>query len=237
MTDKRQKLQKIKEYRGTFTGTFRRFGEKRGFNGYPETTLLLLKIKDEKETVVADHLWFNYMKGFQNLGKLTVGAIIQFDARVKEYYKGYQGYRDDVERSSTRDYKLSHPTKLSVIGVDKVILKEMKQLEELEKNRGKYEELKEKVYNKFKSKYQVKKKSTVECHLNYNLQHRDLCCSVVDLEKTWDSLSNEEIEKLMDKINQEIKEMVDGFGLKKIKTLFGFSKKGRKKMLFKAIFH
>jgi len=110
----RKKLREIEEYRGTFTGTFKRKGEKRGYKGYPETTILLINVRGENGSIITDHLWFNYTKGFRELA-LTVGDTVQFDARVKRYYKGYQGHREEVLLHRERDYKLSHPTKISII--------------------------------------------------------------------------------------------------------------------------
>lgn len=66
---------------------------------------------------VADHVWFNLTMEFMQLEKeLKEGAIIEFHARVKDYLKGYKGHREDVERPLERDYKLSRPTKIKVIG-------------------------------------------------------------------------------------------------------------------------
>lgn len=108
----RNELKDIEDIRGTFTGEFVRTGLKSGYRGELET-LLLTNVKDSNNKVVTDHLWFNYTKGFKNLGELKEGDLIKFDARVKEYEKGYKGYRDDVYKPIEIDYKLSHPTKLS----------------------------------------------------------------------------------------------------------------------------
>ncbi len=68
---------------------------------------------------MTDHLWLNYTKGFQALGQLTAGDKIQFEARIKEYWKGYVGNRTDefglplsMSHPPRKDYKLSHPTKI-----------------------------------------------------------------------------------------------------------------------------
>lgn len=107
----RKELKKLKEFRGTFTGTFVREGEKSSF-GHPKKTILLANITDSAGKVLTDHLWFNLTKGFASLS-LETDDIVQFDARVKEYTKGYFGYRDDVfDKPPEIDYKLSHPTKL-----------------------------------------------------------------------------------------------------------------------------
>lgn len=108
----RKELKKIEEERKSFIGTFKRFGMKNGFKG-PQKTVLLVDIKDTEKKEVADHLWFNYTKGFEKLGELNEGDVIRFDARVKKYEKGYKGYRDDVFNAPIRtDYKLSHPSKI-----------------------------------------------------------------------------------------------------------------------------
>lgn len=94
--------------------TFVRIGSKRNYKGYSEETLLLKDIQStETKSVVADHLWFSYTKGFQSIS-LTPGAIIIFEARIKKYTKGYvnKSYGMDQRRE---DYKLSHPTKMRLI--------------------------------------------------------------------------------------------------------------------------
>lgn len=68
-------------------------------------------IKDKHNDIVAEHLWFNYTKSFEK-ADMTPGDIIQFDARIKEYEKGYKGYRDDVYKPIEKDYKLNYPTKV-----------------------------------------------------------------------------------------------------------------------------
>ena len=61
--------------------------------------------------VVTDHLWFNDTKGFRGLGELIEGDIIQFDARVRPYVKGYVSPRRYIDEREL-DYRLSHPTKM-----------------------------------------------------------------------------------------------------------------------------
>ena len=97
--------------RKKFRAVFIRIGKKTGFKGYSEETILLKNIVDlEADKMVADHLWFNYTKGFEKLS-LTEGATLEFEARIKEYRKGYVNARYKINRSTT-DYKLSHPTKI-----------------------------------------------------------------------------------------------------------------------------
>jgi hypothetical protein len=64
--------------------------------------------------VAADHLWFPMTKAFEALGPLTQGDVIEFDARVTRYEKGYRGRRVDVaiENPPAYDFRLSRPTRL-----------------------------------------------------------------------------------------------------------------------------
>ena len=110
----RKDLKKFNEIRKRFKGTFERFGTKAGYK-YPLTTLLFKYIIDSStKEKVTEHIWFNLTKGFNTLD-LKEGDIIEFDARVKEYTKGYMGYREDVYKPIETDYKLSHPTKIKKI--------------------------------------------------------------------------------------------------------------------------
>jgi len=116
----RKRLKKLKGVRTTFIGTFERYGTKENYHGFDETTVLLKNISDKDDNIVADHLWFNYTKGF---GKIVPnrGDKIQFDARCKKYQKGYNGY--DLEKSLDHpiatDYKLSHPTRIELLSSKK----------------------------------------------------------------------------------------------------------------------
>ena len=111
----RHHLKNITEFRDTFTGTFDRYGTKTEF-GYLKETVLLLNIKNHSGQILADHLWFNKTKGFESL-HLTKGDILQFDARVKPYVKGYKGWNLEKQLLNPiqKDYKLSYPTKFRKI--------------------------------------------------------------------------------------------------------------------------
>lgn len=112
----RAALKQIKEVRATFTGTFVRLGTKSSF-GHPKQTLLLADVKDSEGKIVTDHLWFNMGIQFMAL-HLQPGDVVQFDARVTEYIKGYRGYRDDVYKPIEKDYRLSYPTKIKKITIE-----------------------------------------------------------------------------------------------------------------------
>lgn len=108
----RKELQKINGVRHRFVATFVRYGSKTAYKGPPVKTLLFQDVKDKHGTVYTDHLWFTNTKGWERLN-LQPGDKICFDARVRQYTKGYRGYRDDEDmpRVST-DYKLSHPNNI-----------------------------------------------------------------------------------------------------------------------------
>lgn len=109
----RKELTKQNNTRSSFTGIFERFGTKINYHGFPEKTVLLKDIRNNKNEIICDHLWFNYTKQFQSLEDIKLGDVVRFDARVKEYIKGYVNYRQFVDER-TLDYKLSYPTKLKI---------------------------------------------------------------------------------------------------------------------------
>lgn len=93
-----------------------RKGKKSAFRGPDLVTVLLQNIVcvSNGETVT-DHLWFNETKGFQSLGDIKEGCLIEFLARVTPYEKGYKGRREDVYVPIELDYKLSRPTQIKLI--------------------------------------------------------------------------------------------------------------------------
>jgi hypothetical protein len=76
--------------------------------------LLIDIIDTEKPTeILTDHLWFNVTEEFRQLN-LRSGDIVEFNARVTLYEKGY---RDDDEDNPKRlDYHLSYPRKITKCG-------------------------------------------------------------------------------------------------------------------------
>lgn len=108
----RKELQNINGVRQRFTATFVRFGTKKAFKGPPIVTLLFEDVKDKYQKEYTDHIWFTTNKQFESLN-LQPGDKIVFDARVKEYVKGYRGYREDYDLPAvSTDYKLSHPNNI-----------------------------------------------------------------------------------------------------------------------------
>lgn len=107
----RKKLAGDEGERKKFRAVFVRLGKKVNYKGYSEETILLKNIVDDSTNQqVADHLWFSYTKGFEGVD-LKEGASLEFDARVKEYTKGYVN-RALKFNDQKKDYKLSHPTKI-----------------------------------------------------------------------------------------------------------------------------
>jgi hypothetical protein len=111
----RKKLSVDEGVRKKFLAEFSRLGKKVNYKGYSEETILLVKVRDAvSQAVVADHLWFSYTSGFEKI-VLKEGATIEFDARIKEYTKGYVNKKLGVDNRK-RDFKLSHPTRIRLAG-------------------------------------------------------------------------------------------------------------------------
>ena len=110
----RKNLKNIREQRQSFTGTFVRYGKKSAFRGPDRTTLLLKDIKNSEGGTVTEHIWFTQTKGFGQF-YFHEGDLISFDARVKGYWKGYNGRREDVYKEAEYDYKLGYPSKVKLI--------------------------------------------------------------------------------------------------------------------------
>lgn len=107
----RKQLKTLDEQRGLFRGTFKKYGLRSGYKGASTETILLVSICNDDGKIISDHCWFNMTKGFEKLGTLEAGDIIQFEARVKKYRKGYINRRAGIDQHSF-DYKLSHPTQI-----------------------------------------------------------------------------------------------------------------------------
>jgi hypothetical protein len=110
----RRNLAKEEGARKRFTAVFSRTGKKINFNGFSEDTLLLTDVRDaETNSRVTDHIWFAYSKVFDKLN-LQPGMKIAFDARIKQYKKGYKNRKLGISDHAV-DYKLSHPTKVVIL--------------------------------------------------------------------------------------------------------------------------
>jgi len=119
----REELEKIRGVRTRFRGHFERFGH-RTSSGYVKHMALLKDVTDLKGNEMCDHVWLNLTKQVEAL-HLVPGDVIEFDARVKPYWKGYHDDR-------RRDYRLSNPTKFVKLGVhetdgDGILFADLKQ--------------------------------------------------------------------------------------------------------------
>ena len=100
--------------RKKFMAIFSRLGKKINYKGNPVETILLTSIIDvETNKKLSDHLWFGFTKGFEVAGikEGKEGSVVEFEARIREYKKGYVNKRYGINRQTT-DFKLSHPTKI-----------------------------------------------------------------------------------------------------------------------------
>jgi hypothetical protein len=110
-TGLKKELGKRKKFRALVAA----FGKKVNYLGYSDPTILLKNIQDvEADRIVAEHLWFALSRTFEKVGILE-GMTIEFEARVKEYSKGYVNRRHGINNKK-QDYKLSHPTNVRIIG-------------------------------------------------------------------------------------------------------------------------
>ncbi len=110
----RKELAKEEGERKRFKAVYIRIGRKTNYKGYSEETILLKNITEaDTGKVMTDHVWFSYTKGFQDAGLLE-GSQVEFEARVKQYTKGYVNKRYKID-SKSLDYKLSHPTKIKLV--------------------------------------------------------------------------------------------------------------------------
>lgn len=115
----RRALKPLNGERLRFRATIERFGTKSAYRGWPIKTMLLKDVRVVRTgLIVTDHLWFRVGTVAEPakwaLG-LEEGMLIEFDARVDEYWSGYCGRREDVYAPEGVDYHLERPTHVSVV--------------------------------------------------------------------------------------------------------------------------
>ena len=66
---------------------------------------------------MADHVWLNEAKALADLA-LTPGEVVEFQARVTRYTKGYRGRREGVHKPLERDYRFERPTQVRRVTPD-----------------------------------------------------------------------------------------------------------------------
>jgi hypothetical protein len=110
---KRRELEKRDGTRFRCRAVVDRFGSRSAFRGPPVQTVLLRDVVDaDTGVMLADHLWFSIGKWSSGL---AAGDIFEFDARVSDYIKGYQGRLDVFDAPVSRDWKLQRPTKVTLL--------------------------------------------------------------------------------------------------------------------------
>ena len=111
----RKELKKLCGTRTRFKGEVVSFGIKTGYKGRSLETMLLKNVTlITNDDVLTDHQWINCGKWSESVSE---GDVIEFDARVKKYTKGYQGYRYDLRAAHppSIDYCLAYPTKVKIL--------------------------------------------------------------------------------------------------------------------------
>lgn len=108
---KRTALAKYEGVRIVVIATVGRRAKKSGYRGDVET-LLLTDLKSPDGEVLTDHKWLTAGKW---ASALKEGQIIQFEARVGQYERGYFGQREGVFVPHSTDFQLERPTKVKVI--------------------------------------------------------------------------------------------------------------------------
>ena len=105
----RSTLKSLDKLRLIFLADISGFGKKQ-FKDHQSPTILLKNVRLlESGKCVTDHLWFGLGKSWEGF---KAGDSVQFEARVKEYEKGYKGKRDVSNAPIRKDYKLERPTKI-----------------------------------------------------------------------------------------------------------------------------
>ena len=113
--DARHKLGALEGKRLRFQARIERRSEKPAYRGLPVPTLLLSGVSlAETGDEVTDHLWFTAGKWAESL---RPGDLIEFDARVDSYVKGYRGSREDVHLPEESDWHLERPTRVRIIEI------------------------------------------------------------------------------------------------------------------------
>lgn len=108
----RKELKKLDGQRLMFSAVVKGFGV-RHFKDKEIPTILFQQVcKQPENKMVTDHLWFTQGKCWSDM---TIGQKVEFEARVKQYEKGYKGKREVVDAMIQTDYKLERPTKIKLL--------------------------------------------------------------------------------------------------------------------------
>jgi hypothetical protein len=107
----REKLQPLEGQRLRFRGEVGRFAIKKIF--VAETILIKNIARLDTGETITDHLWSPAGKTFLE-PSIEKGDVIEFNARVAPYTRGYFNPRKEIDERSI-DYRLVYPSKLLVL--------------------------------------------------------------------------------------------------------------------------
>lgn len=107
----RSELEKLDGRRKRFRAVVEEFGTGRGPKRTETILLVDVRRTDDPAEVVTDHVWFKRTAQFK---VVALGDVIEFDADVEPYEKGYQNFRLGIDET-TVDYRLSKPANVEVV--------------------------------------------------------------------------------------------------------------------------
>lgn len=110
----RNLLQFLEGNRFIFEGVIQRTGIRSTVDGTERETVMIKNIKlANKKTVICDHVWINSSK---HLKEAKIGDVVQFEASVSKYVKGYKGEKNGINRPIKIDYNINKFSHVKVIG-------------------------------------------------------------------------------------------------------------------------
>lgn len=107
----RNALKELHGQRRTFTARFEEIRDHANYRGRSMSVVLLQNVRLDG-IFVADHVWMPCTIGWQI--NLHAGDVVEFQARVDKYVKGYFGTKDVVKPKS-EDYTLVYPRKIRIL--------------------------------------------------------------------------------------------------------------------------
>lgn len=107
----RTELEKLAGERKRFRAVVEEFGADRGKKSSETILLVDVRLVEQPDVVVSDHVWLKKGAAFQ---AVAVGDVIEFDAEVEQYEKGYVNFRLGIDET-TVDYRLTKPADVHVV--------------------------------------------------------------------------------------------------------------------------
>lgn len=170
----REKLRQLgSSERHTFIGIFERYGKKRGWFA-PASTVLLKDIRlENSDSILTDHVWLTVGKRLYELGELQCGDIIQFNARVAEYYK--VEFFDSIfyDHDYILDFRLDRANRFKVLNRDvksRVLMEKDNSI--TEKQNSLIKKIEEKLSIQFTGKTKQEASRFIQENID-KLNHRD----------------------------------------------------------------